>query len=43
MSQYGFLVPSGEVRNLWLEFKAPTKDTTLTTQSIEMTISAEVP
>lgn len=43
MSQGGFSVPTGAVRNLWLEFKAPTNDTTLTTQSIELTITAEVP
>ncbi|MFC1624616.1 putative Ig domain-containing protein, partial [Candidatus Omnitrophota bacterium] len=42
-SQNGLLVPSTGVRNLWLEFKAPTKDTIGGEQSISVTINAEAP
>jgi len=42
-SKNGVSVASGEYRNLWLQFKAPTKDTTGAQQSIEVTITAAVP
>lgn len=41
--QNGALVPAGEDRNLWLEFKAPLKDTKGGEQSIKITVNAEVP
>ncbi|MDP3791307.1 MAG: S8 family serine peptidase [Candidatus Omnitrophota bacterium] len=37
----GSAVPVGANRNLWLELKAPTKDTTRIGQSINVTINAE--
>jgi len=42
--QNGSSVSSGEARKLWLEFKAPTQDTTRgAAHSIEVTITAEIP
>ena len=41
LSEGGFLVPVGADRNLWLEFKAPIKDTIGVNQSIGVTINAE--
>lgn len=37
----GFSVLPGSDRDLWLEFKAPTSDTTRLTQSISVTLNAE--
>jgi len=43
-SENGTSVPDGEERSLWLEFKAPTKDTTGGAQkSIDVTVTAETP
>ena len=41
LTQGGFSVLPGSDRNLWIEFKAPTKDTARVTQSISVTINAE--
>jgi len=41
LAEGGFSVLPGSDRNLWFEFKAPTKDTIRATQSISVTINAE--
>ena len=41
LSAGGFSVLPGNDRNLWIDFKAPVKDTVRATQSISVTINAE--